>query len=360
MKDSGNSFVSRDFRFDNAKAFLIITVVVGHLAELLLSTVAFSQDKNPVWLSVLYKCIYIFHMPAFMIVSGRFAKRRVDTNDWITVFNKIIVPYLLIQTCMMLFCNTVNYQSTAKFSYLKPLFGLWYLLGIGLYQLITPQILKVLKRKELLLPISLAVAILLSYQEKQFYGNFQRFVSYYPYFVFGYLTATKEFEICKKALFKILSVFGFFGLVILVINFPTLLQVPIINGKRVYSEIIKFVDFSHIEFLIFLIIKYFLGFIIFFFVLGLVSSKKNIFTPLGKDSTYVYILHCFIIVALTALSKHYGILSFCENQLFALLICMSGIPLSFVLISPPIKKITSWLFAPNFDIRLIAKHLETH
>lgn len=360
MKDSGNSFVSRDFRFDNAKAFLIITVVVGHLAELLLSTVSFSQDRNPVWLSVLYKCIYIFHMPAFMIISGRFAKRRIDSNDWVTVFNKIIIPYLLIQTFMMLFYNTVNYQSTSNFSYLKPLFGLWYLLGIGLYQIITPQIFKVLKRKELLLPISLAVAILLSFQEKPFYGNFQRFVNYYPYFVFGYLTATKEFEFCKKVFFKLLSVFGFTGLVLLIINFPTMFQVPITNGKRVYTEILKFADFSPSQFLIFLIIKYLLGFIIFFFVLGIVSSKKNIFTPLGKDSTYVYILHCFIIVALTALSKHYGILNFCEIELFALLICMSGIPISFLLVSKPIKKISSWLFVPNFDIRLIVKHLETH
>ena len=61
----------RDFWFDNAKAFLIILVVVGHMA-----TGEYSPESET--LKNIGKFIYWFHMPVFMIISGRFSRGRVE------------------------------------------------------------------------------------------------------------------------------------------------------------------------------------------------------------------------------------------------------------------------------------------
>lgn len=346
----------RDCWFDNAKAFLILTVVIGHLAEVLINVLEYKNEKE-IWISTLYNWIYVFHMPVFMAVSGRFAKRRIDTGDWISVINKIIVPYLICQICMMLFYGIVGYQETSNFSFLKPYFGLWYLLAIGIYQLITPHILKIFKHKWLILPLSLTVALLLSFQEDEFYGNFQRFINYFPYFIFGYLTADCKFAYCKKTVFRLLSIAAFVLLIFAVINYGDFLRVPLLSGRRVYSTVDDFFDVGRKKYLFFLVIRYALGLVFFLFTLGLSPSKRNIFTRLGTNSTYIYILHLFVVVALTALGEEYEFLDFFLSQKTAVLFCAAAVPLSFLLVSKPVKKLTRWMIAPDFDLRKIIKKL---
>ena len=52
--------------FDNAKAILIILVVIGHIIE------PFIEDIYT--LKIIYEFIYTFHMPAFILLSGYFFK----------------------------------------------------------------------------------------------------------------------------------------------------------------------------------------------------------------------------------------------------------------------------------------------
>ncbi|WP_426638635.1 acyltransferase family protein [Priestia aryabhattai] len=56
----------RDAYFDNVKFILIVLVVFGHLLT------PFINDEQ--WLRTLYIFIYTFHMPAFILISGYFAK----------------------------------------------------------------------------------------------------------------------------------------------------------------------------------------------------------------------------------------------------------------------------------------------
>ena len=54
----------RDYKMDNIRFFLIFCVLLGHFLELFVG--AFSSD--------LYKIIYSFHMPAFLFLTGFFAR----------------------------------------------------------------------------------------------------------------------------------------------------------------------------------------------------------------------------------------------------------------------------------------------
>lgn len=57
---------SRDSYFDNAKFLLIFLVVFGHIIR------SYIHDNDA--LLHIYKFIYTFHMPAFILISGYFAK----------------------------------------------------------------------------------------------------------------------------------------------------------------------------------------------------------------------------------------------------------------------------------------------
>lgn len=345
----------RDYWFDNAKAFLIFTVVLGHMAEVLLTVSPYKTE--PEWLRMLYNVIYVFHMPVFMIISGRFAKRRVENNDFVSVINMLIVPYLVCQTIMLFFYSFFNYEGTSDFSYLKPYYGLWYLLMLGIYQIITPHILKAIRSKTLFFILFSGLAILLSLGEKSFYGNFQRFFNYYPFFIFGLITSDFKFNFCKKIVFRILSLLAFILLVYAVLNSSDYLQVKMLSGKRVYSQVAEFLDISRLQFIIFQILRFGLGILFFFFVLGISPHNKNIFSFMGTNSTYIYILHLFVAVALIALGEKYQVLDFCQNEIYSLIFCILSFPLCLVLASPPFRKLFKWLVSPNFDLKKIAQQI---
>ncbi len=61
------SLKERDYFFDNARAILILFIVLGHMLQPYTSI----GDK---YLSALYLVIYSFHMPTFLFISGYFAK----------------------------------------------------------------------------------------------------------------------------------------------------------------------------------------------------------------------------------------------------------------------------------------------
>ncbi len=61
-----NVMANRDSYFDNARFILIFLVVFGHLIQ--------SYVDANTFVATLYKFIYAFHMPAFILISGYFAK----------------------------------------------------------------------------------------------------------------------------------------------------------------------------------------------------------------------------------------------------------------------------------------------
>ena len=62
----------REYFFDNAKFILIFLVVFGHFLR------SFIEESEIIY--SLYKVIYTFHMPAFILISGFFAKGFRETR----------------------------------------------------------------------------------------------------------------------------------------------------------------------------------------------------------------------------------------------------------------------------------------
>ena len=153
----------RRWKYDNIRAFLMFCVVLGHFLE--------SFDG---W-DVLYKIIYTFHMPAFIFLSGNFAKFRPDV-----LLRRMALPYFLFQTLYVL-------GGSGTLQYTTPYWLLWYLPALIGWNLLLPVIHT--DRPEKMAAVLLgSVALGLAVGFVSGAGRFltlSRFLVFFPYFAAG-------------------------------------------------------------------------------------------------------------------------------------------------------------------------------
>ena len=77
---------TREFLFDNYRAFLIVLVVLGHFIE--------PSYTETAYLTNLKYFIFAFHMPAFIFISGYFAVKKSSPGKLV---QKLLVPYLIFE-----------------------------------------------------------------------------------------------------------------------------------------------------------------------------------------------------------------------------------------------------------------------
>ena len=169
----------RSSYWDNCKGFLIILVVFAHfLIDL--------RDQHNIN-NIIVTAIYMFHMPAFVFVSGYFSKSKNSCS-----LRSIMLlggAYFLYNSCFIIF-NL--YQGIPNISLTFPYYSGWYLLALIIWRLFTPYLVNI--RGIMFLLISFFV---LSgfWSEFDLKYSVEKIIGFYPYFMAGYLL--KE-ETAKK------------------------------------------------------------------------------------------------------------------------------------------------------------------
>ncbi len=132
---------------DNARFVLIALVVVGHLLEQL-------ADAGPV-AAAAYRWIYLFHMPAFALVSGAVSKPRLTRHRMFALLTGLLLPYVLFQTLYPAWDAWLFHTGDWSQGYLTPYWLLWYLLSLVCWRLLLP----VFTRIRFALPVALVIAL---------------------------------------------------------------------------------------------------------------------------------------------------------------------------------------------------------
>lgn len=156
----------RNAYWDNVKGILILLVLLGHFI------MAYPQMRIP------WTTIYLFHMPAFLFVSGYFSSRNSLKTEKIL---KLIVLFLSFNIVLMVGMKGLHPQSYAwGYVYLSA----WYLLALILYRLTIPFLEKVDVRFILLFSVCTGVAAGCIPSGDTLMMN--KLVSLYFFFVAGY------------------------------------------------------------------------------------------------------------------------------------------------------------------------------
>ncbi len=169
-------------KWDNAKFILMCFVVLGHFINY--------TDFQSTLLRWLWVFIYLFHMPAFLFLSGLFSKKTIDERR----FDKML-PYLFLYFTMeilqFIVFSIVN-GTPFSFSLFADAGVPWYALVLFWCYLATSFIKSF--RPGYTLAFAIALGILAGYSNLGDFLSGMRFFTFFPFFLAGYYIPVEKFS----------------------------------------------------------------------------------------------------------------------------------------------------------------------
>ncbi len=177
-------YSERISKWDNAKLILIFLVVFGHFLETFL-------EQYPVCESV-YGIIYLFHMPAFLFISGMFSKKTINAEklDWAK-----ITPYLVLFVILDFgrFIVRYHWDPTLTFRVFRITGVSWYLFALFVMIVVTHLLRKV--DPKYVFCIAIGISLIIGYSKGiGYWFALYRIVTMFPFFYLGYLWDREKVE----------------------------------------------------------------------------------------------------------------------------------------------------------------------
>lgn len=169
--------------WDLIKFFAIFLVVYGHVIQYL----------NPVnrilWDSVIESCIFSFHMPLFMIVSGYFARslfkkdiKEIIKNKFVQLVLTSVTTYFITGVILIFLRHTPVFEGF-KILLGKCITSYWFLKALFIFYVLTSALYLISKKNKLLAILSALLLLLLPTNIL----DYVHCISMYPYFIVGLL-----------------------------------------------------------------------------------------------------------------------------------------------------------------------------
>ena len=171
-----NQVKRRDPRIDTIKGILIVLVVFGHYL--------WGYREFPV-VEEMVELIYLFHMPAFIFISG-FLSKDVLPISWKSIA-QLLVSYVLINSLMMFFCFVYR---GSDIMLLTPYYSCWYLLALVIWRVTLPFLAN--HRFALFATVAFSLAIGFSDEVTNKFA-LARAIAFYPFFIGGFLSKKHGF-----------------------------------------------------------------------------------------------------------------------------------------------------------------------
>lgn len=309
----------RDAYFDNAKFFLMILVVFGHFLQ------PFAND-HPLY-NDLYYFIFTFHMPAFILIAGYFAKRGPKPIK--SLVKKLLLPYIFFQLLYSGYYTLIGLQDEFSFDLGIPQWSLWFLLSLFCWNVFLHLINK-FSVKQVLIG-SVIVALLVGYFPIfDRYLAIQRTLTFFPYFMVGYAVPKSWIEKLKTYPKRGVALFLFAGL-FLFIQGNDLINKYWVFGSKPYEAYLNQPLLGGPQRLLFLAAGL-VGIVAF---LMLVPKEHHFFSNWGKNTLTVYLLHGFLVKGLRAMELDFEI-----SSLEVLLLFIGSMLLTVLLSS---KRVGQWI-----------------
>lgn len=271
-------------KWDNVKFILILFVVIGHAMRYYTGTSLGAQRVS------FY--IYLFHMPAFLFVSGLVSKGTVDKRRMDKVFSYFILFLLMKFTRFLIIPN----KSGRMFEIWTVTDVSWYALALLVYCLVTMVCRQF--SAAYMLAVSVLAACCIGYaKDVDSFLSLGRIFSFYPFFLAGYYTDSEKLLAWTKRIAVKIS-----AAVVLVIS----AAVVYFNIEKLFW-LMKFLkqrdpytvlgDMREYGFL-FRLGWYGIAFLLTFAVITVIPSVECFITKLGQRTLSVYALHFTVLTLL--------------------------------------------------------------
>ena len=277
--------VPYSYLVDNIKVVLIFLVVFNHL-------IAFQLVKVDMVVRYVWYGITIFHMPAFIFISGYLSKK---PQDVLKNVKNLLIPYILGYS--LTWYAYIWLGKSMDYELLRPSGTvMWYVLALFIYRLTIEALGKV----RFIVPLSIIFALWAGTRpEFTTYLSSSRIVVFFPFFVAGYLWKSDYTKIVRKFKGKLVLV-PISGLLLYAIpNFMIANQIPIdiFRGNHTY----QLSGMDDITGMLIRLLMYLVSFVLVLTFLALMPDVKLPITFVGRNTMGIYFFHYPIMIVMNGL-----------------------------------------------------------
>ncbi|RDU38960.1 acyltransferase [Neobacillus piezotolerans] len=271
----------RNYYFDNAKFILIFLVVFGHLLR------TFIED-NEVFFA-LYKAIYTFHMPAFILISGFFAKGFNEKGYVAKIARKLILPYIIFQVIYSVFYYYLYQKPDLRIDPFDPQWSLWFLVSMFFWSIMLIFFTKI--RPSFAIAAAFSIGLLIGYISwVSNYLSLSRTFVFFPLFLVGYYMKKEHFYSLFTIRKRIIAIAVFLTVFAGFYFYPEM-QYQWLLGSKPYEAM----GVASVWAMFKRLGIYALSLVMVMSFFAFVPRKQYFFTTLGKNTLYVYLLHGFFV-----------------------------------------------------------------
>ena len=318
-EDTKEQEIPYSYLIDNIKILLIFLVVFNHI-------IAFQLVKEDEVVRFIWYGITIFHMPAFIFVSGYLSKK---PQDVLKNVKNLLIPYILGYT--LTWASQIWLGNRMDFELLRPSGTVMrYVLAQLAYRLT----IEAFGRIRYIVPLSIVFALWAGTRaEFSTFLSASRIVVFFPFFVAGYLWKSEYTRAIRKFKGKIVIPLFAFILLFVATNYMIGNNIPVAIFRGNHSYLGSGMD--DVEGMVVRGMMYLISFIIIFALLVLMPDKRHPFIFLGRNTMGIYFFHYPIMIVMN------GLLILKLPQLLNVW-SLLGVSLIFVLVlgSPPVN----WLY----------------
>lgn len=168
--------------FDNLKGILIILVVFAHCLY---------DYQGFHYVNLVTDTIYVFHMPAFVFVTGFLSKSEHSRSK--ESLGRLLAAYLIFNTFMLLYELVKN---GASMSLLTPYYSCWYLLAVIAWRAVSGWA----SRQKGVMVWSLLLALSAGFfVDVSNLLSVGRIIAFYPFFLAGFLLPAEKLPVKNKS-----------------------------------------------------------------------------------------------------------------------------------------------------------------
>ena len=320
----------RDAFFDNAKFFAILLVVVGHASSPLREHLRLAGAE--------YMWIYIFHMPAFILIAGYFTKNFNASGRKIQrLVAGIAVPYLIWEVIYTLQLFWTEPDDPPNWSLLSSVWLNWFLAALFIWRLTSP----IWRYIRWPLAVSVVVSLAAGLSEFGYTLDMARVLQLLPFFVLGMVLRREHFAWLHRPRVRIAAV-----LVLVVSALTVLLFFYDASAEWVYWR--RTLAFRDVDLVYGTIVRagMLLGTtVITAAFLSVIPVNKHWFTALGSGTIYAYLLHGLFVRT----AEYLGFYDHLDSYLGMAIVTACSVGLAIGLMTPPVQRITHWAVEPRMN-----------
>ena len=333
---------NRLYFYDNAKYYLILSVILGHLLQ--------NNGLSDRWAVGIFDTIFMFAMPTFVFISGLFTppqlvsrrESRTNIKFWLSELSLVETMFFfsLIMKLPDMFTTGLTY-----YTLIVPGYTLWYLLALVWWRLlvhILPGV--VLKHKVLSIVVSILISFFSGFLVRGDLIALPRTLFFLPFFVAGSCLSDRREQIVTT-INRIPIVASLITIIIIVgINiWIGYNQLPFNTGNISYYRW----EMALSQALLWRVIFSILCVSISVAVLRIIPNKQTYVSEYGAKTIILYVYHAVILFYLNVLFRQFSLPTntyiACAEFLAIVLILMliTNSRIANFLISPITKAIKS-------------------